>query len=230
LSAGCASGQQAYAFAMILADALGEELFQSRVKNYATDVDLDALNVARQGVHSERNVADVPSDLLQKYFEREIGNFVVRKDLRRSLVLGRHNLVPDAPISRVDILVCRTTPMYFNAETQARVLSKFRFALNNSGLLFPGKAEMLLSFAWLFSPIALRWRICRGIFGDGRGVRLTFFPSASAEEISSTTGSPSMKWPYQLRISLPHQHRCRIRRMQRLRIRPLIPSPGLDRT
>ena len=73
-----------------------------------------------------------------------------RKDLRRVVIFGRNDLVQDAPISRIDLLVCRNTLMYFNAETQARILRRFHFALRRDGVLFLGKAEMLLSHAELF--------------------------------------------------------------------------------
>ena len=86
-----------------------------------------------------------------------------RKDLRRSVIFGRNDLVQDAPISRIDLLVCRNTLMYFNAETQARS-SRFHFALNDAGYLFLGKAEMLLTHGDLFMPVDLK----RRIFAQGR--------------------------------------------------------------
>ncbi len=75
------------------------------------------------------------------------------------MIFGRHDLVQDAPISRLDLLVCRNTLMYFNAETQAKILNRFHFALNDSGFLFLGKAEMLLTHANLFTPVNLQHRI-----------------------------------------------------------------------
>ena len=82
-----------------------------------------------------------------------------RPDLRRAVIFGRHDLVQDAPISRLDLLVCRNTLMYFNAETQARILARFHFALNDTGVIFLGKAEMLLTRANLFNPVHLKHRI-----------------------------------------------------------------------
>src|SRR5256885_411574 len=81
-----------------------------------------------------------------------------RKDLRRSVIFGRHDLVQDAPISRIDILVCRNTLMYFNAETQGRILDRFHFALNDRGALFLGKAETLLTYNNTFAAIDLARR------------------------------------------------------------------------
>ena len=94
----------------------------------------------------------MPPELLERYFEPAGDRYAFRKDLRRSVIFGRNDLVQDAPISRVDLLVCRNTLMYFNAETQARILGRFHFALADSGVLFLGKAEMLLSHGSLFTP------------------------------------------------------------------------------
>jgi two-component system CheB/CheR fusion protein len=79
--------------------------------------------------------------------------------MRRGVIFGRNNLVQDAPIGHLDLLICRNTLMYFNAETQARVLNRFHFALKDRGFLFVGKAEMLLTHANLFTPVNLKYRI-----------------------------------------------------------------------
>ena len=144
-SAGCASGQEAYTIAMLLAEALGEEGFRQRVKIYATDADEEALTQARAASYDDRQVAEVPPELLAKYFETVHERHVFRADLRRCLIFGRHDLVQDAAISRIDLLLCRNTLMYFNVETQAKILARLHFALTPSGYLFLGKAETLLS-------------------------------------------------------------------------------------
>jgi two-component system, chemotaxis family, CheB/CheR fusion protein len=158
-SAGCASGEEAYTLAMLMAEILGAEEFRQRVKIYATDVDEDALNQARQAIYSAKDVQAVSDDLRQKYFEIVGNRYVFRQDLRRSVIFGRHDLLQDAPISRLDLLVSRNTLMYFNSETQGRILARFHFALNDHGYLFLGKAEMLLMHSSLFTPIDLKNRI-----------------------------------------------------------------------
>ena len=158
-SAGCASGEEAYTLAMIFAEALGPAPYRERVKIYATDIDEDALSRARQATYDAKEVEGVPPELLAKYFEESGGKYVFRQDLRRNVIFGRHNLMQDAPISRVDLLSCRNTLMYFNAETQGRILTRFHFALNDGGILLLGRAETLLSQASAFEPIDLRRRI-----------------------------------------------------------------------
>ena len=158
-SAGCASGEEAYTLAMVLAEALGVEDFRQRVKIYATDADEEALGQARQASYSAKDLEPVAAALQTKYFE-PIGNrFVFRPDLRRTVIFGHHDLIQDAPISRLDLLLCRNTLMYFNAELQNRILARFHFALNDTGYIFLGKAEMLLTRANLFTPVELKYRL-----------------------------------------------------------------------
>jgi two-component system CheB/CheR fusion protein len=158
-SAGCASGEEAYTLAIVLAEALGAEEFRSRVKIYATDLDEDALTHGRLASYTPRQLQDVPDQLRDKYFDAGKTVYTFRQELRRAVIFGRHDLIQDAPISRLDLLVCRNTLMYFTAQTQARILARFHFALKDTGFLFLGKAEMLLTYGNLFSPIQLKHRI-----------------------------------------------------------------------
>jgi two-component system CheB/CheR fusion protein len=169
-SAGCSSGQEPYTLAMLLAERLGLETFRRRVKIYATDVDEGALNEARQAAYSPKAVEDVPPALLEKYFERAGERYVFNKDLRRFVIFGRHDLIQDAPISRVGLLTCRNTLMYFHSEAQRAILNRFHFALTDGGVLFLGKSEMLLTHARLFTPLELKWRVF-GKAGNGRPMR-----------------------------------------------------------
>ncbi len=169
-SAGCASGQEAYTLAMVLAEALGPDAFRQRVKIYATDVDEDALTEARGATYDAKAVDAIPADLLARYFEQVNGRYAFRKDLRRAVIFGRNDLVRDAPISRVDLVVCRNTLMYLNAETQRTVLGRLHFALAPQGTLFLGHAEMLLSHGDRFTPLSLKHRIFRKATGSHGGV------------------------------------------------------------
>jgi two-component system, chemotaxis family, CheB/CheR fusion protein len=157
--AGVASGEEAYTIAILLAEAMGTDQFLERAKIYATDVDDEALNQARQASYTADNLEAVPEEWRRRYFEAVGNRFVFRADLRRAVIFGRHDLIQDAPISRLDLLICRNTLMYFNLETQSRILARLHFALREDGYLFLGKAEMLLTHADLFAPLDLRFRI-----------------------------------------------------------------------
>ncbi len=159
--AGCATGEETYSIAMLLAERMGMDRFREQVKIYSTDLDDDALTIARQATYDASAVENISPELRDKYFESFGAGYSFNKDLRRMIIFGRHDLVQDAPISRVDLLLCRNVLMYFNAETQARVLTRLNYALANNGYLFVGKAEMLLSHNNLFTPVNMKYRIFR---------------------------------------------------------------------
>ena len=158
-SAGCASGEEPYTIAMLLAEALGEEGFRRQVKIYATDIDEEALAEAREASFTTKQLEKVPADLRKRYFQPSNGRFVFRNDLRRAVIFGRNDLHRDPPISRVDLLVSRNTLMYFGPELQQRILANFYFALNRGGFLVVGKAEALQSGRNFFVPYDLKRRI-----------------------------------------------------------------------
>src|SRR5688572_30227523 len=164
-SAGCSAGQEAYTIAMLLHEQMGSG-YRERVKIYATDVDEDALNYARQASYTEREMRGLPDSYRGRYFDLVNDRHVVTPDLRRSVIFGRNDLTSDAPISRIDILLCRNTLMYLNAETQARVVSRLGFAVRPNGVLFLGKAEMLLNHETVFRPSDLKRRFFRRVSGE----------------------------------------------------------------
>jgi two-component system, chemotaxis family, CheB/CheR fusion protein len=187
-SAGCASGQEAYTLAMLLTEALGTDAFRQRVKIYATDVDEHALSEARAASYDSKAVESIPQDLLARYFEKANGRYVFRQDLRRVVIFGRNDLVKDAPISRVDLLTCRNTLMYMNAETQRIVVGRLHFALAPRGTLFLGHAEMLLSHSDRFTPLNLKHRIFRKIGGSPLQVERGDPATALIERIGDLPG------------------------------------------
>src|SRR4051794_12404884 len=156
-SAGCASGEEPYSLAVLMCDIVGEDRFRRSVKIYGTDADNEALVQARHARYPIKALNSAfTEEQVSRYFEMEDLAMVFRKDLRRSVIFGRHDLVQDPPISRVDLLVCRNTLMYFNAEVQRRILGNFHFALNDGGYLFLGKSEAMVTRTSLFSVVDAR--------------------------------------------------------------------------
>ena len=162
-SAGCATGEEAYTLAMVMAEPLGIPRRRARVKIYATDIDLDALMQARAAVYREKSLRDVPEELRRAYFEPDnhgtgLGGHPA---LRRTVVFGRHDLTRDPPISRVDLATCRNTLMYLNAETQAFVIPRLHYALARGRLPLPrASRDGACAVAPAASlPVSLRHRI-----------------------------------------------------------------------
>lgn len=140
-SAGCATGEETYSLAILLAEALGPEQFRQRVRLYGTDVDQEALREARQGFYPRRVAEAIPASLQQKYFEQTEFSYLWRSELRSPIRFCYHNLMQMPPLPRIDLLLCRNTLMYFNPDIQLRVLVRFHFSLNDNGFLALGPVE-----------------------------------------------------------------------------------------
>src|SRR5204862_3245445 len=133
---------------------------------------------ARHATYTQREIESVPEHLVSAYFEQHGQRYIFRKDLRRAVIFGRNDLVQDAPISRIDLLICRNVLMYFNAETQARILRRFHFALRDDGVLMLGKSEMMISHRDLFSALDLKKRLFTKLPRDSVQARAQVFADA----------------------------------------------------
>src|SRR5699024_4205807 len=143
---------------------------------FATDVDAEALDVARLGRYPESITADVPSDQLQRYFEKTDHHYQVGKSLRETVVFAEQSLIGDPPFSRLDLISCRNLLIYLEDETQRRLLSMFHFALAEGGYLFLGSAETVGNQTELFEPVSRNHRIFRRLAATRRDY--PFFPEA----------------------------------------------------
>jgi two-component system CheB/CheR fusion protein len=157
--AGCATGQEAFSVAMLFADVLGATQLSNKLKIYATDVDEEALAQARLATYPVKAAESVPDVLRARYFDDSGSRLTLVPDLRRVVIFGRHDLVHDPPISRISLLLCRNTLMYFNQALQRSVLDSFHFALSHGGYLCLGKSEMMVVRTGRFRAIDLKRRV-----------------------------------------------------------------------
>ncbi len=158
-SIGCATGEEAYSLAILIAECLGPALPDYNIKLYATDIDEDALNVARRGEYPVEKLRRVPPQLREKYFTGSGSVAGINREIRRLMIFGRSNIVKDAAISHCNIVVCRNLLIYFDTDTQNKILSSIHYALEPGGVLFLGKAESKLANSKVFRPLDTRWRI-----------------------------------------------------------------------
>ena len=211
---GCASGEEPYTIAILLCEALGEDAFRQRVKIFATDLDDAALTEARHARYPMRAVTeDLPPDLLKRYFDRDGGYAVFRKDLRRSVIFGRHDLVQDPPITRIDLLSCRNTLMYFTSVAQTHILRQLHFALRPGGFLVLGRSEALAPAAGCSS----RWissAACSAATPPTGTASCPMTPCASPPRRTATRSGPAPRpTPGPRRSSWARWHRsCSTRR------------------
>ncbi|HEY9677680.1 MAG TPA: CheR family methyltransferase [Drouetiella sp.] len=184
---GCASGEEAYSLAMQFCEHLGMDAFQEQIKIYATDIDEEALVEARLASYNENSMEQVPEPLRNKYFTRSGNRYSFRTEVRRCVIFGRHDLVQDAPISHLNLLVCRNTLMYLNADTQAKILARFHYALDEDSYLFLGKAETLLAHTGIFQPIDIKNRIFRKVARKTDKVRTLIVRNTEIDLNNETT-------------------------------------------
>jgi two-component system, chemotaxis family, CheB/CheR fusion protein len=191
-SAGCAAGQEAYSAVMLFAEHLGVDEVAENLKVYATDVDNDALEQARQATYVARDLENVPETYIDKYFESNARGHVLRGEFRRLVIFGRHDLLRDPPISRVDLLFCRNTLMYFNTDVQTQLVGRLHYSLADDGVLVLGKVESLLGQQGLFTVIDAKQRI------------FSKMPQSSLRSRFLALAAPSFVSPYgQVDANLP---------------------------
>lgn len=157
----CATGEEPYTLAMLLADRAETANKQFDIKLFATDGREDNLDAARAGIYSEGAVATVPPRLLQRYFDKLDGTYQVRKELRDLVVFASHNLLRDPPFSQIDLISCRNLLIYLDPVAQERAVSLMHFALREGGHLLLGNAESVSGREDLFETLSKKWRIYR---------------------------------------------------------------------
>ena len=158
-SAGCATGEEAYSLAILLAEAMGTAYPDQELKIFGTDVDQAAIAAARRGVYPSSGMQAVSAERRKRWFIQEGTDWSVRKEIRRSVVFGVNNLVDDAPISRLDLLLCRNVFIYLDTQLQKRVLTRFHYGLRRHGVLVLGKSELIPFAARIYQPLDLARRI-----------------------------------------------------------------------
>ena len=150
---GCASGEEAYTIAILVAEATRRLSRHSKVQIFASDLDADALAVGRRGLYPLAAAEQLDPQLLERYFTQIGDTFSINQNIREMIVFSRHNLAEDPPFSRVDMISCRNLFIYFTPELQRRVLERFRYALKRGGILVLGKSESVSEQNELFSPL-----------------------------------------------------------------------------
>ena len=168
--AGCATGEEAYSIAILFADILGSSLSDYKLQIFATDIDDQALTIARRGLYPIAAMRDVSPDHIRDYFSPFGQNYEVAKKIRDMIVFARHNLVSDPPFMRLDLVSCRNVLIYFDAPLQNHVLASFHFGLNSDAFLFLGQSESIAHGENLFLTVDRKNRIFRKGLGGSEHI------------------------------------------------------------
>lgn len=152
-TAGCATGEEAYSIAMLLAEHAMSLSEPPNIQLFATDIDESAIAIAREGVYSLNDAADVSQERLRRFFVKEGERYRVRKELRDLVLFANHNIIKDPPFSHLDLLCCRNVLIYLNRAAQRRAMEVMHFALNPGGYLFLGSSESVEGAGELFVAV-----------------------------------------------------------------------------
>jgi len=173
---GCATGEEPYSVAMLLLEHQAAAQDPCRLQIFATDVDEQALDIARRGIYPEGISADVSPERLARFFTRvDESVWQISRQVRETVTFAVQNLITDAPFSKMDVICCRNILIYLEPEMQNKIVTLLHFALKEGGYLFLGPAETVGRQADLFEPVSKKWRIYRRI-GPGRAHNLQFPP------------------------------------------------------
>jgi two-component system CheB/CheR fusion protein len=146
---------------MLFSERKAEGAELPRLQIFATDLDQQAIEIARTGSYPESILTDIPPSRLRRFFTLERGRYVINKALRDSVLFAPHNVLRDPPFSHLDLVSCRNLLIYLDRTVQRQVLETFHFALQRGGLLFLGTSESVDIADDLFSTVDKKNRIYR---------------------------------------------------------------------
>jgi two-component system CheB/CheR fusion protein len=182
--AGCATGEEAYSIAILAKEAARRSGKDIKIQVFATDLDQQAVDIARTGRYPEGIAADVSAERLSRFFTREDNGYRVNKDVRELIVFAIQNVVKDPPFTKLDLLSCRNLLIYLESELQKRVLSLFSYALRPDGLMLLGTSEGVSGFDDRFATLDKRWKL----FQRSHSSPALPVPDFLADRLAATAG------------------------------------------
>jgi two-component system CheB/CheR fusion protein len=187
---GCATGEEAYTIAILIAETLGPNTALYRIQIFATDIDLNALAIARKGSYAESALADLDAGLVARYFQKVGNRLEVARHLRDMVVVARQDIVQDPPFLRLDLVSCRNLLIYLQNDPQAKVLATFHYGLNPGSLLFLGKSEGIFQQEMLYEVVDKSARIYRRRAGASRLIVPSFRLPDPADRSETVAPAP----------------------------------------
>lgn len=191
----CATGEEAYSLAMMLASYARQLESPPMLQVFGCDLDDAAIEVARVGSYPETIVADVDEQYLRQFFTKEPRGYRVRRELREMVLFASHDLLKDAPFSRMDLVSCRNLLIYLNKNAQRRVVDTFHFALRRAGLLLLGSSETVDEESPLFEAVDKRHRIYRQLPGPKPSLPALTSPATFARVLAAHDAARSPVLP-----------------------------------
>ena len=173
---GCSTGEEAYSFAILFKEALSKNKQFIKVMIFATDIDQDAIEFARNGLYTESALAEVSPERLSRFFIQKPKGYQLKKEVREMLVFANHNVIKDPPFSKMDLITCRNLLIYMNSELQKKIIPVFHYSLNDEGILLLGTSESIGEYSSFFSAFDPKIKIFKK-----KKVKITRRPNAAYE-------------------------------------------------
>jgi len=193
---GCSTGEEAYSLAIAFREVVERVQPESHItlQIFATDLDTDAIDKARQGYYPANIAADVSAERLARFFVEEVDGYRVSKDIREMVVFAPQNVIMDPPFTKLDMLLCRNLLIYLGPELQKKLLPLFHYCLNPGGILFLGSSETIGGFTNLYTPLDSKARIYQRSQNPERAAELEFpsrlFPAQAGGAEEATALAP----------------------------------------
>jgi two-component system, chemotaxis family, CheB/CheR fusion protein len=183
---GCSTGEEAYSLAIVFKEVIEKKISFGghSLQIFATDLDQDAIGIARKGIYPASVAADVSPGRLNRFFTVTDEGYRVNTEIREMIVFAQHNIIMHPPFTKVDILSCRNLLIYMNSELQKKLLSLFYYSISHGGVMVLGTAETLGSQSHLFSPLDSKLKIFRRIDTDLVN-NVYDFPSSFSRSVQS---------------------------------------------
>lgn len=186
--AGCATGEEAYSIAILLTERVRASGKAIPIRVFATDVHQRSLIAAGAGLYREESVSELAPHLLENYFKKTDAGYVLNEDIRHQVVFAPHNIIKDAPFTRMDLITCRNLLIYLQPPAQKKALSLFHFGLRTGGVLFLGPSESPGELEPEFEVLDQRWKI----YSKRRDVRLPIELRTPANVLGGATRSSGL--------------------------------------
>jgi two-component system CheB/CheR fusion protein len=183
---GCSTGEEAYSLAILFREYLTQRKLPLTVQIFASDLDSRAIEAARAGLYPIGIAGDIAPERLQRFFIKEDSSYRVKKEIRDLVVFATHNILTDAPFTKLDLLSCRNLLIYLEAKAQQKILPLFHYALKPNGILFLGSSETIGGFESHFSVIDRKWKLFRRSDEPGTFPGLERFPGGLMRGIPET--------------------------------------------
>ena len=191
---GCSTGEEPYSIAILVRECLEDLGLESKLKVqvFATDIDKDAVEKARQGVYPPSIIHDVSPERMRRFFFKEDGVYRIHKSIREMIVFAPQNVIMDPPFTKLDLLCCRNLLIYFTTELQKKLVPVFHYTLNPGGILFLGSSETTGAFGDLFTTVDNKWKIFRRKEGGIVGRPAIDIPAGSGKEMNQPRGQTQL--------------------------------------